>query len=296
MMKGSCIRRVVFFALMALSTIYAMTGYASINVVAAENVYGEVAKELGGPYVNVVSILKSPAQDPHLFTTTPSTAKAVHLADIVIYNGAGYDPWMSSLLTIQGQKNRHVIDVASLIKIKSGENPHLWYLPTTMSVFAKALIALFIQQDPLHKKYYESQWAQFNTEHQRVLKRVEQLKQRFQNTSVIATEPIFGYMVKSIGLNMHGEAFQMNMMNGIPPTISQIKEFEDDLHHHAVRVFIYNEQVLNPVTERMRQIAEKEKIPVLGVRETMPESTAYTQWMLQELDKLETALEKGYKD
>jgi zinc/manganese transport system substrate-binding protein len=295
-MKGSSIGRIVFFALTAFITLYAVNGSASINVVAAENVYGEVAKELGGPYVSVVSILKNPAQDPHLFTTTPSTAKAVHFADIVIYNGAGYDPWMTSLLTIQGQKNRHVIEVASLINVKSGENPHLWYLPTTMPVVAKALVSLFIQRDPLHQQYYENQWKHFNTEYQQVLKKVDQLKQKFQNTSVIATEPVFGHMVKSIGLKMHDEAFQINMMNDIPPTISQVKEFEDDLQHHSVRVFIYNDQVLNPTAKQMRQIAEKEKISVLGVRETMPEGITYTQWMMQELDKLETALEKSHKD
>ena len=267
-----------------------MRANALINIVAAENTYGEVAKELGGPYVNVISILNNPSQDPHLFTTTPSTAKALTLADIVIYNGADYDPWITSILTMEGQKKRIIINVADLMHIKSGENPHIWYLPTTMPIFAKQLATTMIQIDREHAQYYEIQLKQFNHNYQIVFEKIKRLKQRFQNTPVIATEPVFGYLAKSIGLKMHGEGFQINMMNDATPTVSQVKSFEDDLTRHTVRLLIYNNQVINPLTEHMRNIAKQEKIPVLGVSEMISPGLTFTQWIVTALSELEKAL------
>ena len=48
-------------------------------------------EQIGGTYVQVTSILNNPQQDPHLFSSKPKTAKAIADADIIIYNGFGYD-------------------------------------------------------------------------------------------------------------------------------------------------------------------------------------------------------------
>jgi zinc/manganese transport system substrate-binding protein len=280
----------IFFLIVSLFVVFSMKAMAEINIVAAENTYGEVASELGGPYVRVVSILNNPSQDPHLFTTTPSMAKALTRADIVIYNGADYDPWIMSLLMMRDHKDRMMINVASLMQIKPGENPHIWYLPTTMPTFANALTIMLIRRDPSHQAYYSQKFKRFMQSYQRIFLTVKRLKAKYQHTPVIATEPIFDYMAKSIGLSMHGEAFQMSIMNDVPPSVSQIKSFEDDISHHTIRILIYNNQVINPLTEHMRQLAEKEKIPVIGVSEMMPQQLTYVQWIMNELTALENGL------
>jgi zinc/manganese transport system substrate-binding protein len=284
-------QRIAFLLLIVLfSSIYNVRANALINIVAAENTYGEVAKELGGPYVSVVSILNNPNQDPHLFSTTPDTAKAISRADILIYNGADYDPWMTVLLKIEGQNTRHVINVADFVHAKSGDNPHIWYMPETIPLFASAFTTQLITLDPQHQQYYAKRLKQFNDNYQAITKKISELKQRFQNTPVIATEPVFGYMAVALALQMHGYPFQVNMMNDVPPTVSQIKSFEDDLSNHKVSLLIYNNQVINPLTERMRDIAHEKHIPVLGVSEMIPPGLTYIQWIMKELDELQTAL------
>ena len=49
--------------------------FALVKIISAESVYGVVAKEIGKDEVSVQSILNSPAQDPHLFATTPQYRK-----------------------------------------------------------------------------------------------------------------------------------------------------------------------------------------------------------------------------
>ena len=69
-----------------------------IKIVAAENFYGDIAKQIGGPDVAVTSVLSNPDQDPHLFEVSPSVGRDVSAARIVIYNGIDYDPWIEKLL------------------------------------------------------------------------------------------------------------------------------------------------------------------------------------------------------
>ena len=70
-----------------------------VKVVAAENFYGDLATQIGGPNVVVTSILSNPDDDPHLFEASPDTAKALTDAKVVIVNGVDYDPWMEKLLS-----------------------------------------------------------------------------------------------------------------------------------------------------------------------------------------------------
>jgi zinc/manganese transport system substrate-binding protein len=293
-MLGICTQKCFLTILLVFFTlIFTLRASAMIHIAAAENIYGEVAQELGGPHVQVISIINSPTQDPHLFTVSPSIAKAIILANIVIYNGADYDPWMNSMLAIENKEPRIIINVAELIHVKPGANPHIWYSPSTMPIFATTLVNKLIELDPHHQQYYQNQLNHFMQSYQVILDTVRKLKIRYQNTPVIATEPVFGYMANSIGLIMHSEGYQISTMNDIPPTITQIREFEDALQQHSVRLLIYNTQVINPLSERMKNLAIMEKIPILGVSEMIPPQMTYIQWIKNELNDLEMQLEKN---
>ena len=68
-----------------------------IKVVAAENFYGDIVKQLGGKQVDVTSILSDPNVDPHEYESNISDAKAIAGADLVIENSGGYDSWMDKV-------------------------------------------------------------------------------------------------------------------------------------------------------------------------------------------------------
>ncbi len=65
---------------------------ATIHVVAAENFWGSIAAQVGGPHVKVTSIIDNPAADPHDYEPTAADARAIATADVVVINGIGYDP------------------------------------------------------------------------------------------------------------------------------------------------------------------------------------------------------------
>lgn len=264
----------------------------NIQLVAAENFYGDVAKQMGGPYVQVTSIMCNPNQDPHLFSASPATAKAVANADLVVYNGIDYDPWMERLLAVSPKKEGQIIVIAQLLSKKTGDNPHLWYDPETMLLYAKTLARVFAHYDPAHRSYYEQQLTQFEQNFQELNQHIKKMKQRYANIPITATEPVFNYMADALGLKVLGLDFQLSIMNDTTPSATQIRSFEDNLRNKKVRVLIYNNQVSNPLTARMQLIAQQAGVPIVGVSESEPEGKTYVQWMLGELSGLDEALGK----
>ena len=116
--------RILAATLLLFGSVIAPAAADPVPVVAAENFYGDVAHQIGGDNVAVASILSSPDQDPHLFEASPSVARQLAGAKIVIVNGADYDPWMEKLLAAHKSPGRKEIVVAALVRKKSGDTPH----------------------------------------------------------------------------------------------------------------------------------------------------------------------------
>jgi len=263
---------------------------AKLGVVAAENFYGDVARQIGGDRADVVSILSNPSQDPHLFEMTPSIIRQVDAAHIVIINGADYDAWMEKLLKVAPRSGRTVLTVAELVKKKAGDNPHFWYEPATIPAVARALADAFAKADPTHAADYAQQLRTFTASLEPINKTVEELRGKYAGVAVTATEPVFGYMAAALGLKVRNERFQLAVMNDTEPSARDIAAFERDLRDHKVRVLIYNKQTGTKLTQRMLDIARQSKVPVVGVTETEPMGMSYQDWMLSQLGELQKAL------
>ncbi len=265
---------------------------AALPVVAAENFYGGVVKQIGGAYVSVTSILSNPDQDPHLFEASPKTARALQHARLVVYNGADYDPWMTKLLAASssGSGQRAIVVAADLVGKKAGDNPHLWYDPRTMPAVARAVSAALGAADPAHKSVYDANLAAFLGSLKPIDDKVAALRAQYKGQPVTATEPVFGYMSDAIGLDMRNLRFQMAAMNDTEASASDIAAFERDLRERRVRVLIYNSQATETLTRRMLGLAQQSKVPALSVTETQPAGVDFQQWMLGQLDALAKAL------
>ncbi|GGD57328.1 cation ABC transporter substrate-binding protein [Caballeronia grimmiae] len=265
---------------------------ARVAIVAAENFYGDVIRQLGGDRVDVTSILSNPDQDPHLFEASPKTARALQHAALVVYNGADYDPWMDKLLgASKGNGKRTVIVAAQLTGKKPGDNPHLWYDPPTMPAVAKAVSAYLSSADPAHKSGYDARLAAFLDSLKPVDARIAVMKSHFKGVPVTATEPVFGYMADAIGFEMRNQRFQAAEMNETEPSPADIAAFEKDLRERRVHVLIYNSQATGALTRRLLDVAKDAHVPSISVTETLPAGKTYQQWMQTQLDALAGALQ-----
>ena len=284
------LKTALFTGLLALTALPVAASAAGIDVVAAENFYGDLARQVGGKYVTVTSILSNPDQDPHLFEADPSTARALKGAKVTIANGADYDPWMDKLLKADPAAGRAEIVAADLVGKKPGDNPHLWYDPATMSAVARELAAKLAAAEPAHKAEFEKNAAAFDASLKPLDAKVAAMKGKYAGQPVTASEPVFGYMAGLLGLSMQNEAFQMAVMNDTEPSASDVAKFEDDLKGGKVKVLIYNSQADDQAVKRLVGIARDSRVPVVGVTETEPAGSTYQSWMTKQLDALDHAL------
>src|SRR2546423_13123398 len=119
---------VAVVALAAGCSVGSSSSNGRVRVVAAENVYGDIAAQLGGGLVDVTSIITSPTADPHLYQPTAQNAAEVGVADVVIENGVGYDAFMDKLLSSASSSHRRTVTVSDVLHIRGADaNPHLRY-------------------------------------------------------------------------------------------------------------------------------------------------------------------------
>jgi zinc/manganese transport system substrate-binding protein len=86
-------------------------------------------------------------------------------------------------------------------------------------------------------------------------------------------------------------ALQADIMNGVDPPPEDITLQDRLFTEHKVKVFLYNEQVTDSITQSFLGLAKASGIPVVCVYETMPTpGYDYQTWMLAEVQALEKAV------
>jgi zinc/manganese transport system substrate-binding protein len=269
------------------------TGHETISVVAAENVWGNIAYQIGRDKVEVTSIINDPSVDPHEYETSPRNAAAVSTADLVIANGVGYDSFVDKLLKASPNGRRDVLKIENAVKL-SGDNPnpHLWYDPTYVVDGARAIEAELAKQMPAAGPEFETNLRTFLVGEHRVVDVIDTIEAKYEGTKVAYTERVPGYLTMAAGLQLGTpESFAQSIEDGNDPTPGDSAIFQAALARHEVKVLIYNAQVSTSTTQKLRQLAMHNKVPVVGVTETMPsDTTDFQSWQADQAKALLAAL------
>ena len=265
----------------------------TVVAVGAENEYANVISQIGGRYVEVSAILSNPNTDPHTFEASPSVARVISDAQLVVQNGVYYDTFMNTIESASPNPKRKVIDVQKLLGLPdSTENPHLWYNPVTMPAVAKAVSGDLSALEPAHASYFRANLTRFDRSLDPWLKAIVSFKKDHPGTPVATTEPVADYMLQVAGTrNETPWALQADIMNGVDPPPEDITAQDGLFTGHKVKVFLYNEQVTDSITQSFLALARSNGIPVVGVYETMPTpGYDYQTWMLAEVHALAKAV------
>src|SRR5262245_15072495 len=212
--------------ILAIGAILLVAGCGSgrsgaVDVVASTNVYGDIARQLGGPHVSVTSVLSDPNADPHLFEPTIRDGLEVAKADVLIRNGAGYDTFMNDLADAAPSDDRVTVDAAHVLGVEDG-NPHVWYDLPRVPRIAKAITGAFVHVDALHAADYRARLRRF-TSSLGAFARVGIPPGR----PVAYTEPVPEYLVDALRLrNLSPAAFTRAIENGTEPSPHAVAEME----------------------------------------------------------------------
>ncbi|WP_270383085.1 metal ABC transporter solute-binding protein [Ligilactobacillus salivarius] len=260
-----------------------------IKVVTTTDFYGQVAEEVLGNKGKVTSIINNPSIDPHDYEPTTRTAKQVADANIVIYNGLGYDSWITKL----SHDKKKINVAANVMHAKDGANEHLWYNSKTMGKLADYLVKEYTKIDPKNEAYYKKNTAKYKQKLTKLQTLIAKIKKNSDNKKVAVSEPVFDYALKDMGYKISNSHFAKATEDGSDPSYSDIKKLQNDIKHKKIAFFVENTQSDSKVISGIVDLCKKYDVPVVKVTETSPKGKDYLQWMSSEYKQVLKIQEDG---
>jgi zinc/manganese transport system substrate-binding protein len=287
------------------------TPFTGLQVVSSTNVWGDIAKSVGGDRVQVISIIESFSQDPHSYEASARDQLAVNDADLVIANGGGYDSFMDALAAAAGQENiifAYLPDELAEEDAKAKEddghnhdhdhdhdhadgNEHVWYDLHVVEDFANRLAAKLASLDPDYSADYSDNLIEFLDQIEILEDRVAQVSATVSGAKVISSEPVADYLLIELGLeNVTPSGFSEAIEEETDVSPKDLLEMQNLLKSKAVGLFVVNPQTGSVQIDALIKLAEQNQIPVVELSELLPEGTRYFEWMESNIALLEEAL------
>jgi zinc/manganese transport system substrate-binding protein len=262
-----------------------------VAVAASTNVWGSVASAVGGDRVSVDSLIDDASADPHAHPDKPEDATVLAGADLVVYNGGGYDDFFTKLIDGTGTDAKQV-DAFALSGHGDGANEHVWYdLPTVKKV-ADRIAADLSAIDPDHKAMFAANAKRFGTEVDALAAAAERAGAAEPGAKVVATEPVAHYLLESAGLtDATPTEFSEAIEEETDPPVAAVAKTTDLITGKRVAVLVANAQTQTAITDSLIESARESGIPVVTVTETLPPGvTSYVEWMTKQVDAIAGAL------
>ena len=266
----------------------------TIDVVASIDVWGSVAKAIGGDHVTVTSIIDDPDKDPHDYQANARDQLAVSDARVVIANGGGYDDFVTKMVKAS-KRNPTVLSAASISgdgEHPSGDvNEHFWYDFPTVQKVADRLAGAYAKADTKDAADFRANARAFDAKLAALEATEAQLKTAHAGTAVTITEPVPLYLLDAIGLrNVTPEKFSEAIENDTDVAPAVLKQTLDLYRGGRVKLLVYNAQTSGPQTQAVVDAARKNGVAAVPVTETLPPGETYLEWMTANLDAIGKAL------
>jgi zinc transport system substrate-binding protein len=136
---------------------------SKLKVIATFYPLYDFAQNIGGDKVDV-SILVPETVDVHDFEPTPSSIAAVASANVIIYNGAGLEPWIQEIISASENTNLVKVDSSQGIQLlpvspqfqRGNEtvDPHIWLSPVLAKQQVNNILQGLIAADPADSQYF----------------------------------------------------------------------------------------------------------------------------------------------
>jgi zinc/manganese transport system substrate-binding protein len=267
-----------------------------LHVVAAENFWGSIAAQLGGEKVEVANLISNPGADPHDYEPTVSDARTAATAEMVVFNGVGYDPWVQRLLRANPNTKRVEVEAGKVADVPTGGNPHLWYSPTVVRSMARQIVKEYKKLDPANTAYYEQRARNFE---KRSLAKYDELvsaiASNYAGIPIGASESIISPLAEDLHLKvLTPRGYLTAVSEGVDPSAADKSVVDEQISTGQIKVFIYNRQNSSPDVMTLVEAAKAAGIPVVTVTETPePADAAFQDWQAAQLRSLADALHEA---
>ena len=296
------------------------------TVYATTNVWGSVAKAVGGDKVNVIVGVDDLSQDPHDYQATAIDKLNITKSAVMLVNGGGYDDWGMSLAESVSHKpvvinavalsglspntdnaadesaGEHQHDTQHEIKtahpqpsdhphVHGDFNEHVFFSLDTAKKVAEAVNKQLAATSPANQAIYAK-----NTQH--FIRQIDALKVKAQQIgqqkaiTAFATEPVTGYLLADMGIkDVTPKAYVVQSETDAGVSVKVLNDSKSLLSNKQVGLLVVNAQTEDATSKQLITLAKASTVPVVAVYETLPDGvTSYTQFIEKTLDDFAAAM------
>ena len=280
---------------LALAAVLAFAGCApaeqpidgKIKIVASTNVWGDVAKSVGGDLVEVTSIIDDANKDPHSYEATARDQLAVEKSNLVIANGGGYDDFIEKMVESAG--NKRIFRVASAVTaVAWQENEHLWYSISAVGEVSYALAQALAELDPDNAATFTKNADTYVEGLTGIAAVYGEVRNRTQGLTYFGTEPLADWLLADLGfVNKTPAEFSEAVENETDVAPAVMKKSLDLISNGSIKYLVINAQTENSQVKQIVDAASKAGVRAVKLSEVLPKGIGYVEWMGQNLISLD---------
>ena len=239
----------IFYLLFTLTPVSAQT--STIQIVTSFTILEDLTRELGGQHVNIINLVPRNS-DAHMYQPKPSDSVAIAKADLVIFNGLGFEGWIDRLVREADKENRQLVasDGVNVKMLDDETDPHAWQSFHNIRLYIQNISQMLIQLRPQHVEALTKR-------QQKYLDSVSNLEQRLKKQFasippnkriVVTSHDAFGYLGREfkiqflapLGLSLEVEA----SAEDVAAIIDQIREqsvkalFVENINNYQFRCIL----------------------------------------------------------
>lgn len=272
---------------------------APLKVVCSFTIIADLARQVGGDAVDVVSLV-GPNADAHDFEPSPGNARTVADADLVIANGLGLDAWLDRLAKSAGYAGPVVVATKGVATIlgedhgHKGTDPHAWQAVGNARLYARNIAEAIAAKNPAAADAVRHRAAAYD---ERLAALDEEVRAEIgkippERRILVTTHDAFGYFAKTYGVTMlAAQGLSTDSEPSAKAVASLIRQIKA---RKATAVFLEN--MSNP--QLMRRIAKESGATIGGelfadaLSKPGEAAATYVEMMQYNAHTLATALAK----
>lgn len=289
-MKKTVVIFLVFVFLTGCTTPANQTPAGTIRVVASFYPLYEIAKRVGGDMVQVTNLVPAGAE-PHDYEPTPHDIVALHQADLVLYNGAGLEPWSDKIIPELERAGIETINESKNFTTM-GVDPHFWLDPINYEAEVDAVVQKLETILPADKAAYEANAAEFKKEIKDLDALYRNGLQKCTYRSFVTNHAAFAYLATRYDLTMIPIA---GLSPDAEPSAQELATVADTMKKLKLKYILVETLVSPKIAEVLAHEVGATTLvmsPLEGLTdEEIAQGKKYSSVMKENLKNLRTALE-----
>ncbi len=244
--------KIIIFLVVFTRVLFSV-GHAKLMVVCALPDFADIAKNIGGQFVEVSAVAKG-NEDPHFIDPKPSFIARLAHADLAVVNGMELDQWMDYL--IENSRNPRIqkgqsgyldasvgipiLDIPTELTRAKGDlhpqgNPHYMLNPLNGVRVADTMQKRLAALDPQHAAYFQANFRTYSALLNQKQLEWKKLLDGLKDRRVITYHRNWTYFADAFNLELVGE---LEPKPGITPPPSHMVALSQKIAREKIKVII----------------------------------------------------------